>query len=37
MIKISKQQLKSMMVRMENAMKKSNEEEDSSSCNEDSD
>jgi hypothetical protein len=37
MIKISKQQLKSKMVRMENAMKKSNKEEDSSSCNEDSD
>jgi hypothetical protein len=37
MIKISKQQLKSKMGRMEQAMKKSNEEEDSSSCNEDSD
>ncbi len=37
MIKISKQQLKSKMVRMENAMKKSNKEKDSSSCEEDSD
>jgi hypothetical protein len=36
-IKISKQQLKSKMVRMENAMKRSNKEEDSSSCDEDSD
>jgi hypothetical protein len=32
MIKISKQQLKSKMGRMEQAMKKSNKEEDSSSC-----
>jgi hypothetical protein len=37
MIKISKQQLKSKMGRMEQAMKKSNKEEDPFSCNKDSD